>query len=561
MRLLNAVTTWPLAFTVVTGLTIPGTDSADSELQHDNHKRDETRLDEYMTTYASEDILPTSKTVSVSTSKLATGTAVVAPPLSAVDPDLEPHTEGFVITTVDNPAETQPPLLTSSIPSPTKLLQPIKSLVSSSEESEAAQETEEPEVSGDPDDSGLVKRATNMFAAAIDTSAPPSMFKRVSDHPVPRKGIGKKGPLQTNKFYTNLFMGNQTSPVFTFPYSLAWAAGTGPAASWGMAISHIDASKRVFGPVEYNNAAKYYLNPIAIQSMIISATELGKNTVLTTDSGTQLYVKAALRKDKNSSPSIIFPITQGMVFTTAYFSGSTPMIQSGVFFRSMTRVSKDPKTNVRKYNFVLEDGTTWRLYAYKTSGDPLDLQLTNNGLAQSKKRFTGYIQIAKDNNMSKSQAVLDNGCGVFPNGVDIQGSVSGTQGSYTLKFTRAGHSSGNLFMFALPHHVSSFDANTRKNIKDYQLQTTTKGLATAVVGNSWTMVESSLPVDMGFAPRHLTLGNRGLSTAAKNAIKPVAQSEVSQDMEAQTNLNSMYFSGKVSKLFSLFFIAHETDAE
>jgi endo-1,3(4)-beta-glucanase len=544
MRVLNTAAAWPLAIAVVTGLTIPpGAESLPrAALPHDNYKRAETELNEYLTTYATEDILPTSKTVSVSTAKLATGTAVIAPPLKSVNPDLEPHTEGFVVTTVDNPAETRPPLLTNPIPSPTKLLQPIKSLLSDSAEAEDAEETEAPQESASP---GLAKRATNIFAAPIDTSAPPSMFKRVSDHPVPRKGISKSGPIQTNKFYTNFFMGNQTSPVFSFPYSLAWAAGTGPAASWGMTISHIDASKRVFGPVQYNNAARYYLNPIGIQSMIMSATELGKNTVLTTDNISELFVKASLRKDKNSKPAIIFPITQGMVFTTGYYGGSTPMIQTGVFFRSMTKSSKDPKTNVRKYTFVLEDGTTWRLYAYKTSGDNLDLQLTNNGLAQSKKSFTGYIQIAKDPGPKKAEDVMDNGCGVFANGLSVEGSVSGTSGSYTLKFNRAGHPSGNLFMFALPHHVSSFDAATRANIKNYQLQTTTKGLVSAVVGNSWTMLESSLPTNMGFAPSDLAFGSRKLSTAAKNAIKPIAQLEISQDMEAQTDLDSMYFSGKV----------------
>lgn len=535
----HAISICSLALSPATALTVPGGkgQASSAGLLRNLVDQAETALDEYMTTYDSSDIIPTTKTVSASTSRVATGTEAVAPALSDVGRELEPHTKGFVITTVDNPAETGPPILTNSIPSPTKLLQPVKTGAT------------EPEELDESEESVLVKRATDIFAAAIDTSSPPSMFKRVSNHPVPRKGISKKGPLQTNKFYTNLFMGNQTSPVFTFPYSLAWARGTGPAASWGMAISHIDTDKRVFGPVEYNNAAKYYLNPIGIQSIVISAKELGKSTVLTTESADSLYVKAALRKDSRSSPSIIFPITQGMVFTTAYFSSSTPMIQTGVFFRSMTRVAKDPKKNVRKYNFVLEDGTTWRLYAYRTAGNALDLELTNNGLAQSKKSFTGYIQIAKDNKMSKSEAVLDNGCGVFPNGVELKGSVSGKQGTYSLNFKRAGHSSGNLFMFALPHHVSSFSSATRKNIKDYALQTTTKGLATAVIGNSWTMVESALPVDMNFSPRHPTRGNLDLSTAAKNAIKPIAQQEVSQDMQAQSNLDSMYFSGKVRQPF------------
>ena len=38
------------------------------------------------------------------------------------------------------------------------------------------------------------------------------------------------------------------------------------------------------------------------------------------------------------------------------------------------------------------------------------------------------------------------------------------------------------------------------------------------------------------------------SSAAKAKILQVAQSELSQNMDAQSNLNSMYYSGKVSVL-------------
>jgi endoglucanase Acf2 len=56
-----------------------------------------------------------------------------------------------------------------------------------------------------------------------------------------------------------------------------------------------------------------------------------------------------------------------------------------------------------------------------------------------------------------------------------------------------------LLMFALPHHAESFSPQTASAATSVQLQTTTKGLATAVVADSWTMVES-LPTTMGFVP-------------------------------------------------------------
>ena len=60
------------------------------------------------------------------------------------------------------------------------------------------------------------------------------------------------------------------------------------------------------------------------------------------------------------------------------------------------------------------------------------------------------------------------------------------------------------------------------------------------------MVESALPVDMGFAPWDPAKGSRGLTANAKKIIAPIAKSEVSQDMDAQANTDSMYFSGKVT---------------
>jgi endo-1,3(4)-beta-glucanase len=280
--------------------------------------------------------------------------------------------------------------------------------------------------------------------------------------------------------------------------------------------------------------------------MIISAKELGKNTVLTMDSITPHYAKAYLRKDSKSAATISFPLYQGSVFTSAYFSGGTPWIQTGVYFRSMTQVTKDPKPDVRKFNFVLEDGTTWRLYAYKTKGDPLTLKITNNGLAASAKPFYGHIQIAKDPKVGQSEAVLDNGCGIYATGMSISGSNVGKTGTYSFTWSRGGHATGKLWIFALPHHVASFDATTKKEMRTYTLQTTTKGLATAVGGNSWTMVEPALPVDMGFAPWDPSKGSRGLSANAKKIIAPIANSDVSQNMDEQANTDSMYFSGKVS---------------
>jgi len=54
---------------------------------------------------------------------------------------------------------------------------------------------------------------------------------------------------------------------------------------------------------------------------------------------------------------------------------------------------------------------------------------------------------------------------------------------------------------------------------------------------------------MDFAPWSPTLGTQStLSAAAISVISNIAAVEVSQNMSQQTNLNSMYYSGKVSIL-------------
>jgi endo-1,3(4)-beta-glucanase len=59
------------------------------------------------------------------------------------------------------------------------------------------------------------------------------------------------------------------------------------------------------------------------------------------------------------------------------------------------------------------------------------------------------------------------------------------------------------------------------------------------------MIEK-LPVDMHLAPWHPEKGNMTrLSDHAKGLIHAAASKELSQNMVAQSNLDSMYFSGKV----------------
>lgn len=424
------------------------------------------------------------------------------------------------------------PILTSSIPRPTSLL----SLPSAS--------FSVPPVSLTIPGKMLYQ---NIFADPISTDAPPANIGRKQDHPVRRLGITASSPIPTNKFYSNFFLGNQTSPTWLHPYSVAWARGQGATGSWGLAISHIEARQRVFGEADPSSGApRYFINPIGIHSVCLSATELGSGTVLTTESLTDSSGLVSLRPSAQASPAVQFPLVQGSGFITAVYNGARPLIQTGIFFRTVTRANGEVKPGVTKYKLQLEDGTTWLMYAYRTGGQPLDLQVVNNGLAQSREPFYGTIQVAKD--PGNGEGLYDQACGAYSTGVELSGTVDGNRGMYTFAFKKAGMSGATLVMFALPHHQSSFVDATRGRMTDVKLQTTTKGVATAVLADFWTMVESQVPTDIGFLPWSPTAGTvRTISDPTKAFIHNISRQEVSQDILKQTNLDSMYFSGKVRK--------------
>jgi endo-1,3(4)-beta-glucanase len=466
--------------------------------------------------------------VTVLTTVVSLGTAQVLLTFGTQDPG----TVGVVLTTLQTASlPTGGPILSNSFAAPTSLI-----------------ETTGPTSSVASFVANAAMASSNIFQP-VDTDAPPSFIGSRPDHPVPRLGIQpQSSPLSTNKFYANFFLDNQTAPTWTHPYSLAWAKGGGSSQSWGMSVSHIDANQRVFGPDPAANPANYFINPNGIQSLVLSAAELGASTIVSTDSLKASSINVNLLPNAGAAPAVTFPLVQGMGFVTGLYNGSTPVVQTGVFFRNITQSALSPKAGVTKYTFVLEDGKTWLLYAYSSSGAPLNLTVVSNSLAQSRSNWYGIIQIAK-NPGGAAEALYDAACGAYATTASLSGSVNRATGTYSISFTKAGLVSTSLLMFALPHHVQSFSPATNRSVTSVQLQTTTKGLATAVVSDSWVLIEPNMPIGMGFAPWSPVSGSQSsLSADAVAAIQTAATSEVSQNMSQQTNLNSFYYAGKVFKL-------------
>lgn len=420
----------------------------------------------------------------------------------------------------------------------------------------------------------LAPVANNIFVPIASDAPPPQVVAR-SDYPLPRVGVPaeESTPLGTNKFYANLMTGSQKMPVWTQPYQLSWSDGKGNPASYGMSITHVDASQYSFGP---GNPPSYYVNPIGVQSLVLSAAELGSSTIMSTTDHRGQSVNVNFAPSGQQANIMTMPLVQGMGLVTAIYKGATPQVQSGILYKSLSSLSAVSGSTWRT-TAVLQDGTTWLIYITPGAGAPTKRDgslaapvfvLQTDTTLQGPQNWSGIIQVAKLGANGQGQSAYDSSAGAYATAITVTGalgtsyalSVTGTiQGSYSLTFVKAGDTSKTLVMFALPHHYQAFDANTSKNtVSGATLQSSTKGMAELVQSDSWTMNEA-LPASMGFAPWSPTFpGVTSLSSAAIPLVSSAAAAELSEDIIAQTNLDSMYFSGKaLAKFAAIIYTAHD----
>lgn len=412
--------------------------------------------------------------------------------------------------------------------------------------------------------SRTVISADDIFQS-IATGAPPPQITDRSDHPVPRTGIQQQQQrIQTNKFYANLFLGDQSNAVWTHPYSLAWSAGGGQTGSFGMSVSHIERNQIPGGPADASDRAEwgFFAAPLGIQSIVLSAAELVAGTTMTTDSLDAFSVNANLLAPDGTTPIITIPMVQGMGFVTANYNSGTPLIQSGLGFDSLTYIGNVHNDATFKYRAILTGGFTWLIYVTPSRAGYLQQSFTllDATRIQGPSAFGGLIQVAKvPSDSSNADQIYDSCAGAYAAGATISGSVQGTTGSYTLDWNKAGAADQNLLMFALPHHVESFALGTSNSVTDLQLITTTKGMASAVRANSWTLTEPELPITMGFNPWSPAKGDISvLPQAAIEAINLAGDSELRESVASQSNGGSMYYDGKaLAKFAAIVYVLHE----
>ncbi|KAF2432715.1 endo-1,3-beta-glucanase [Tothia fuscella] len=463
------------------------------------------------------------------------------PPVQSTTTEAEPGTTGDVHTSLDSGGR-----LSAGPFDTSRVFYPSLSLSSLSSASVLA--------SSRP----VATASANIFAST-GTNAPPQNIGFRSDHKALPLGVTPQNePLHTNKFYANLYLGNQSNPVWTHPYSVVWAKGGGNTGSWGFSVSHVERDMISYGQ---NNppsgAAQYFVYPVGIQDIVLSATELSNTSVLTTDSHQAFSVNANFAPQAGMDTILSFPLVQGMGFVTALYDHASVILQSGVYFQSIAFGGGVNNDLTWKYRIVLSDNSNWLLYVTPKGavGAPL-FTLENSTTIIGPSNFQGTVQVAKNPAGPAGEEDYDEAAGAYPIGASVVGSVKGALGSYKIKWKKAGQKTQSLLMFALPHHVESMVPDMDNLATNIQLTTTTKGMAKAYLTGSFKFIEPALPVDIGFDPWTPARGTiKYVSETAATFINVAASVELAQDIDEQSNLNSMYYSGKALSKFALIVYA------
>jgi endo-1,3(4)-beta-glucanase len=323
----------------------------------------------------------------------------------------------------------------------------------------------------------------------------------------------------------------------------------------GLNISHTDKDQLACGPDPNCRPFQYYISPLGIRSMSLGALQLNASSTITTTDYTPYSVRLTISTSYNGMDgSINYPLVQGMGFVTGHYRNLSPVIDSVVCVRCFDRVDGGMQRGYAKWRVLLEDGKTWLIYAFwHPDASPLELrQEGNQRLQHVGQPWTGMIQVAKCPNPETNERIYDTTAGSHATTITNKGYVFETQGWLKFQVERWGqNSSGGALMFALPHHVESFEEETkRKVVRSLQLRSPTKGVMTAVVGDHWSCFEHDLPVETEFFGLGIT--KYGVSDGIKQLLRQTAYEETRGNFCAECCGDSMYFSGKVH-MFSIFF--------
>lgn len=385
---------------------------------------------------------------------------------------------------------------------------------------------------------------------AIATDEPPSVFGRSMNPLSPADGVSNDGPIETNKFYTNLLVGTQSSAVFVYPYSL-WKYSS--SYGTGFAIQHTTSSQYSFGDEDSEGNSEYLVNPLGIAHCVLSATSFDSSMTMEVDEMTFSSVKVTLTEGSSTSDYLEIPLVQGMGFSTGvYHGGLIAKIASSVGFSAVTEESStNLPEGVLKYRITLLNGVTWLCYVVNPSGtmeSSFSMTVTSTYTIEAADSIDGLIiQLAVAPESSDLEEFYDEAAGMYPTDFQVSGISDGTTATYEFSYNTEGSSaSGNTIIFSLPHHQKSFSSSMADKYTGITLQSTTKGVMTGYLTNV-LQFSQTMNTEISWLPWSSQLGSDPLSYSADQLklLAEVANSELQVSISNSISGLNTYYLGKV----------------
>lgn len=385
----------------------------------------------------------------------------------------------------------------------------------------------------------------------VATDEPPNVFSRNANPLDLASGVSNNGsPYETNKFFTNLMLDDQTQPAYVYPYTV-WKYSTN--SIYGFAVSHTTESQYVFGNYDSNGNSEYLVNPVGIASLIFSATSFGSSNFNMFVGDMTLSSCDVTINDGDSSNILEIPLVQGMGFTTGIYHGSlVPEIQTSEAFSVFEQLDSDNLAQgILKYRVTLNDNVQWLVYAILPNGystDSFELTMSDTSTIVGSQAIDGLIlQFAAAPSESSYEVFYDEAAGMYATNFTLSGTSDGTTASYAFEYQTQGMSaSGNTMLFALPHHVGAFTSGTQAAMTGIELQSTTKGTMQGLLTTSIQFTET-LNTQIGWLPWTSQLGDASLSFSADllQEISEAANAELEVDIKSSISGLNTYYIGKV----------------
>lgn len=385
---------------------------------------------------------------------------------------------------------------------------------------------------------------------AISTDLPPYVFPRAANPMSLAHGVSNDGPIQTNKFYTNLIVGSQNSAAFVYPYSLR-KHGSGQ--SIGLAVQHTTTSQYSYGNYDANGNSQYLVNPLNIGELVFSSTSFDSEAAMKVDNMKSSSTTVKLVQGSNANNFLELPLVQGMGFTTGIYHGSlTAELGTETGFKTVVQEKSDFLADgILKYRVELLNGVSWLCYILLPDGvaqNGFKFKAQNAYSISANQAIDGLImQAAVAPEDSNLEVFYDQAAGMYASELQLTGSSDGKAANYQFKYVTEGKSlSGNTMIFALPHHTNALVPSMENSYTGIDVQSTTKGTMKGYLATK-LIFSQQLNRQISWLPWSPSLGSADLkySSDQLKLLAEVANKELQVSISSSINQLNTYYIGKV----------------